>query len=89
MRRALLSLAFIATAGAAYAQMPSAPTSPSPMQSGPAPSSQMQPSQMQPSQMQQGPAASALDANGQRIGLSMPWWFWNFFGQQAVFLLRR
>jgi methionine biosynthesis protein MetW len=34
-------------------------------------------------------SATALDANGQRIGLSMPWWFWNFFGQQAVFLLRR
>jgi len=33
--------------------------------------------------------ATALDGNGQRIGLSMPWWFWNFFGQQAVFLLRR
>lgn len=34
-------------------------------------------------------SATALDANGQKIGLSMPWWFWNFFGQQAVFLLRR
>lgn len=34
-------------------------------------------------------SATALDANGHRIGLSMPWWFWNFFGQQAVFLLRR
>jgi methionine biosynthesis protein MetW len=33
--------------------------------------------------------ATALDANGQKIGLSMPWWFWNFFGQQAVFLLKR
>jgi methionine biosynthesis protein MetW len=33
--------------------------------------------------------ATALDGNGQRIGLSMPWWFWNFFGQQAVFLLKR
>jgi methionine biosynthesis protein MetW len=33
--------------------------------------------------------ATALDANGQKIGLSMPWWFWNFFGQQAVFLLTR
>ncbi len=33
--------------------------------------------------------ATALDANGQKIGFSMPWWFWNFFGQQAVFLLRR
>lgn len=34
-------------------------------------------------------SAAALDGNGQKIGLSMPWWFWNFFGQQAVFLLRR
>lgn len=34
-------------------------------------------------------SAAALDASGKRIGLSMPWWFWNFFGQQAVFLLRR
>ncbi len=34
-------------------------------------------------------SATALDANGQKIGFSMPWWFWNFFGQQAVFLLRR
>lgn len=33
--------------------------------------------------------AVAIDANGQKIGLSMPWWFWNFFGQQAVFLLKR
>jgi methionine biosynthesis protein MetW len=34
-------------------------------------------------------SATALDAAGQRIGFSMPWWFWNFFGQQAVFLLKR
>jgi methionine biosynthesis protein MetW len=34
-------------------------------------------------------SATALDASGQRIGFSMPWWFWNFFGQQAVFLLKR
>ncbi|MGC4026199.1 MAG: methionine biosynthesis protein MetW [Mesorhizobium sp.] len=33
--------------------------------------------------------AVAINANGQKIGFSMPWWFWNFFGQQAVFLLRR
>ena len=31
----------------------------------------------------------ALNANGQRIGLKAPWWFWNLFGQQAVFLLSR
>ena len=34
-------------------------------------------------------SGTALDAGGQKIGLSMPWWFWNFFGQQAIFLLRR
>jgi methionine biosynthesis protein MetW len=34
-------------------------------------------------------SAAALDGSGQKIGLSMPWWFWNFFGQQAVFLLKR
>ena len=31
--------------------------------------------------------AIALDGAGQKIGMSMR--FWNFFGQQAVFLLRR
>lgn len=34
-------------------------------------------------------SAAAMDVSGQKIGLSMPWWFWNFFGQQAIFLLRR
>lgn len=34
-------------------------------------------------------SATALDANGHKIRFSMPWWFWNFFGQQAVFLLKR
>jgi len=34
-------------------------------------------------------SAQALDGNGEKIGLSMPWWFWNFFGQQAIFLLHR
>lgn len=34
-------------------------------------------------------SATALDRSGQQIGLSMPWAFWNMFGQQAVFLLRR
>jgi hypothetical protein len=33
--------------------------------------------------------ATALDANGQKIGFNMPWWFWTFIRQQAVFLLRR
>jgi methionine biosynthesis protein MetW len=31
----------------------------------------------------------ALNARGERIALNAPWWFWNLFGQQAVFLLRR
>jgi len=31
----------------------------------------------------------ALNARGERIGLNAPWWFWNLFGQQAVFLLSR
>ena len=34
-------------------------------------------------------SATALDASGQKIRFSMPWSFWNAFGQQAVFLLRR
>jgi methionine biosynthesis protein MetW len=33
--------------------------------------------------------AAALDANGKKIRFSMPWWFWNLFGQQAIFMLRR
>jgi hypothetical protein len=33
--------------------------------------------------------ATALDGAGQKIGVSLPWWIWNFFGQQAVFLLKR
>lgn len=33
--------------------------------------------------------AVALNASGQRIGFSAPWWFWNIAGEQAVFLLRR
>ena len=33
-------------------------------------------------------SATALNSNGQKIGLSLPWSFWNLFGQQAVFLLR-
>ncbi|MEX0406413.1 methionine biosynthesis protein MetW [Aquibium sp. LZ166] len=34
-------------------------------------------------------SAMALDRDGHSIGVSMPWWFWNFFGQQAVFVLKR
>jgi methionine biosynthesis protein MetW len=33
--------------------------------------------------------AVALNAWGRRLRLSAPWWFWNLFGEQAVFLLRR
>ncbi|MCX5494598.1 methionine biosynthesis protein MetW [Kaistia dalseonensis] len=33
--------------------------------------------------------AVALNAGGQRMTLNAPWWFWNLFGQQAVFVLRR
>ena len=33
--------------------------------------------------------AVALDASGGRVGVSAPWWFWNLFGAQAVFLLKR
>lgn len=31
----------------------------------------------------------ALDARGHRLPWHTPWWFWNLFGQEAVFLLRR
>jgi len=31
----------------------------------------------------------ALNAAGQKLNMNMPWWFWNLFGQQAVFVLRR
>ncbi|HEY8383301.1 MAG TPA: methionine biosynthesis protein MetW [Microvirga sp.] len=31
----------------------------------------------------------ALDAGGRPIRVALPWWAWNLFGQQAVFLLRR
>jgi methionine biosynthesis protein MetW len=34
-------------------------------------------------------SARALDREGRSIGVSMPWWLWNFFGQQAVFVLKR
>ena len=30
--------------------------------------------------------AVALNAWGSRMRLKMPWWFWNLFGEQAVFL---
>ncbi len=33
--------------------------------------------------------AVALNAWGQPLRLNAPWWFWNLFGEQAVFLLSR
>jgi methionine biosynthesis protein MetW len=33
--------------------------------------------------------AVALNAWGKPLRLNAPWWFWNLFGEQAVFLLRR
>ena len=33
--------------------------------------------------------AVALDAWGRPLRLHAPWWFWNLFGEQAVFLLSR
>ena len=33
--------------------------------------------------------AHALDAGGGPVRFSLPWWVWNLFGQQGVFLLRR
>ncbi len=33
--------------------------------------------------------AVALDAAGRRLSFNAPWWFWNLFGEQAVFVLKR
>jgi methionine biosynthesis protein MetW len=33
--------------------------------------------------------AAALNENGERMGLKLPRFLWNFFGQQAVFLVRK
>lgn len=33
--------------------------------------------------------AVALDSSGRRVRVNAPWWFWNVFGEQAVFRLRR
>jgi len=33
--------------------------------------------------------ATALDARGRPMRFAMPWWVWNLFGAQGVFLLRR
>ncbi len=32
--------------------------------------------------------AMALNAWGQKMWLNAPWWFWNLFGEQAVFVLK-
>jgi methionine biosynthesis protein MetW len=34
-------------------------------------------------------AAVALNAWGGKLRINVPWWFWNLFGEQAVFLLSR
>ncbi|WP_257167451.1 methionine biosynthesis protein MetW [Bradyrhizobium sp. SRS-191] len=33
--------------------------------------------------------AVALDSDGRPLRVAMPWWFWNMFGEQGVFLLSR
>lgn len=33
--------------------------------------------------------AQALNARGRPVAMNMPWWFWNLFGEQAIFLLKR
>ncbi len=33
--------------------------------------------------------AAALNSRGRPVRLHAPWWFWNMFGEQAVFLLSR
>jgi methionine biosynthesis protein MetW len=33
--------------------------------------------------------AEALDLYGRPLRVNMPWWFWNMFGEQGVFLLSR
>jgi len=33
--------------------------------------------------------AAALNGRGRPVRLNAPWWFWNLFGEQAVFLLSR
>ncbi|WP_315722033.1 MULTISPECIES: methionine biosynthesis protein MetW [unclassified Bradyrhizobium] len=33
--------------------------------------------------------AVALDSYGRPLRVAMPWWFWNMFGEQGVFLLSR
>jgi methionine biosynthesis protein MetW len=33
--------------------------------------------------------AVALDSSGAPMRVNAPWWIWNMFGEQAVFLLKR
>jgi methionine biosynthesis protein MetW len=33
--------------------------------------------------------SSALDGKGRPLQVNLPWWAWNLFGEQALFLLRR
>lgn len=33
--------------------------------------------------------AFALDLWGRKLTFSAPWWFWNLFGEQAIFVLKR
>ena len=33
--------------------------------------------------------STALDWHGREVRVNAPWWFWNLFGEQAVFQLRR
>jgi len=33
--------------------------------------------------------AVALDAAGRKLSFNAPWWIWNLFGEQAVFVLKR
>ena len=33
--------------------------------------------------------STALDWHGREVRVNAPWWFWNFFGEQAVFKLSR
>ena len=33
--------------------------------------------------------AHGLQGNGERISFNAPWWFWNLFAEQAIFLLSR
>ena len=34
-------------------------------------------------------SAHALDAAGRPLTFNAPWWFWNLFGEQAIFVLKR